>query len=272
MHAAFDRAQWKERTAGNKLLQALKPEDLSVVAPLLQEWRGKRRTLLYRTGDDVGFVDFPCGPSLVSLVVELQDGTAVETAVVGCEGAVGNIASRGALPAHARAEVKYPGPFLRLSTADIAAFETRSPTLRNLFARYGDCMLAQVFQSVACNAAHTIEQRTVRWLLASIDRTGDHDVPLTQEQLAGMMGVGRSYVSRVIQSLKQRGVLETRRGGVRVRDPDELAGLSCGCHDALRRHFDLVLAGVYPTLDESTAQKDAAGAEHRPQKRNPLLR
>ena len=45
-----------------------------------------------------------------------------------------------------------------------------------------------------------------------MQRTGDHVVPLTQEQLAGMLGVGRSYVSRVIRSLKERGLVETRRG------------------------------------------------------------
>ena len=72
---------------------------------------------------------------------------------------------------------------------------------------------------------------------------------------AGMMGVGRSYVSRVIQSLKSRDVLETRRGGVRVKNFDELGSMSCGCNDALRRHFDQVLAGVYPSPEESSAQK-----------------
>jgi hypothetical protein len=76
-----------------------------------------------------------------------------------------------------------------------------------------------------------------------------------------MMGAGRSYVSRVIQSLKQRGVLETRRGGVRVHDMGSLAKLSCGCHEALLKHFDQVLAGVYPTVDESTAQKEASAGK-----------
>ncbi|MBB4042081.1 hypothetical protein GGR34_003766 [Microvirga flocculans] len=251
----------RERIASNNLLSALKPEDLAIVAPSLQEWEGDAGARLYQPGDEVRFVYFPCGPSLVSFVVELEDGLTVETALIGREGAVGGIVSQGRLPAFARSEVQFPGPFLRLSTADLEEFETRSPSLRHLFARYADCMLAQVFQSVACNAVHTIEQRTVKWLLAAIDRTGDHDVPLTQEQLAAMMGVGRSYVSRVIQTLKRRHLLETRRGGVRVRDLDRLEALSCGCNDALRRHFDQVLAGVYPTLEESSAQKAEAGGK-----------
>ena len=43
-------------------------------------------------------------------------------------------------------------------------------------------------------------------------------VPLTHEQLAGMLGVGRSYASRVIQIFKADGVLETRRGAILVRN------------------------------------------------------
>jgi cAMP-binding proteins - catabolite gene activator and regulatory subunit of cAMP-dependent protein kinases len=249
----------KERIAGNNLLMALRPEDLAIIEPSLQTWDGEAGDLLYQPGDEVRFVYFPCGPSLVSFVVELESGLTVETALIGREGAVGGIVSRGRLPAFARSAVQFPGPFLRLSTADLEEFEYRSSSLRHLFARYADCLLAQVFQAVACNAAHTIEQRTVKWLLAAIDRTGDHDIPLTQEQLASMMGVGRSYVSRVIQSLKHRNVLETRRGGVRVRDFESLYALSCECNRTLRSHFDQVLAGVYPTVEESTAQKDAAG-------------
>jgi hypothetical protein len=57
--------------------------------------------------------------------------------------------------------------------------------------------------------------------------------------------------------------LQTRRGGVRVRNLEEFASLSCGCNDSLRRHFDQVLAGVYPSADESSRQKLEADG-HRP--------
>jgi CRP-like cAMP-binding protein len=63
-------------------------------------------------------------------------------------------------------------------------------------------MLAQVFQSTACNAIHSIEQRTAKWILSARERTGDDLVPLTHEQLSTMLGVGRSYASRVIQTFK----------------------------------------------------------------------
>ncbi len=108
-------------------------------------------------------------------------------------------------------------------------------------------MLAQIFQSTACNAIHSIEQRTAKWIISAMERTdGDDVVPLTHEQLATLLGVGRSYASRVIQTFKAEGMLETRRGSILVRNRDALRNRSCRCNEAVKAHFDEVLRGVYP--------------------------
>jgi len=119
--------------------------------------------------------------------------------------------------------VKFGGPFVRLHVGKLDTAKAASASLRNVFARYADCMLAQMFQSTACNAIHSIEQRTAKWIISAMERTnGDNIVPLTHEQLATLLGVGRSYASRVIQTFKAEGVLETRRGSILVRDRDAL--------------------------------------------------
>lgn len=243
----------------NNLLRALRPDDIALLMPSLEACAAQPGDVLYEPGDQVRYAYFPCGPCLVSFMVLLEDGRGVETALVGREGAVGGIVSQGRLPAYARAMVQFPGPLFRMESASLERAKLQSLTLRQLFARYADCMMGQIFQSVACNAVHSIEQRTAKWLVAALDRTGDHDIPLTQEQLAAMLGVGRSYISRVVQTLKTRGVLETRRGGMRIHQLDELQKLACGCNAAVRRHFDEVLKGVYPTEGESTALKTDAG-------------
>jgi hypothetical protein len=71
---------------------------------------------------------------------------------------------------------------------NLEAAKAQSSTLHHLFARYADCLLAQVFQSTACNAIHSIEQRAAKWIIAAWERTGDDAVPLTHEQLAGNWG------------------------------------------------------------------------------------
>ena len=207
----------------------------------------KPNDLLYSPGDDVEIVHFPCGPSLVSYMVPNEDGRDVETILIGREGAVGGIVSQGFLPAYTRITVKFAGPFVRLPVGKLDAAKVKSRTLSNIFARYADCMLAQIFQSTACNAIHSIEQRTAKWIISAMERTdGDDVVPLTHEQLATLLGVGRSYTSRVIQTFKAEGMLETRRGSILVRNPDALRSRSCLCNEAVKDHFEEVLRGVYP--------------------------
>jgi hypothetical protein len=231
----------------NNLLRALRPADYALLAPSLEMVEYPARHLLYNPGDHVGTVYFPCGPSLVSYLVSNEDGRDVETMLVGREGAVGGIVSHGNLPAYTRMLVQFGGPFAHLRLDLLEAAKSRSPGLNGMFARYADCMLAQMVQSAACNATHAIEQRTAKWIISAMERTGSAIVPLTQEQLAAMLGVGRSYASRVIQAFRRDGLLQTRRGALLVTNADALAARACMCNEQVKGHFATVLSGVYPT-------------------------
>jgi Crp-like helix-turn-helix domain len=242
----------KERPYNN-LLRRLSATDYALIAPHLSQSETAAAHLLYSPGDDVQTVHFPCGPALASYLVPNEDGRDVETILVGREGAVGGIVSQGFLPAYTRIVVKFGGPFAHMAIGKLDAAKLQSKTLRNVFARYADCMMAQMFQSTACNAIHSIEQRTAKWIISAMERTDDADtVPLTHEQLATLLGVGRSYTSRVIQSFKAEAILETRRGAIRVRDVDGLKQRSCLCNEAVKTHFEEVLSGVYPTDQADT--------------------
>jgi hypothetical protein len=231
----------------NNLLRRLSSGDFALIAAHLAHEEAGANTLLYNPGDDVDTVHFPCGASLASYLVANEDGRDVETILVGREGAVGGIVSLGYLPAYTRITVKFGGPFVRLPIGKLDAAKTTSVSLRNVFARYADCMLAQMFQSTACNAIHTIEQRTAKWIISAMERAdGDNIVPLTHEQLATLLGVGRSYASRVILAFKAEGILETRRGSILVRDRDGLQMRACRCNESVKNHFEEVLRGVYP--------------------------
>jgi hypothetical protein len=230
----------------NNLLRRLNAEDYALLEPHLERCITASDELLYDPGDDVETVHFPCGPTLVSFLVSNEDGRDVETILVGREGAVGGIVSQGYLPAYSRIVVKFGGPFVRLSVGRLEAAKLKSASLRDVFARYADCMLAQIFQSTACNALHSIEQRAAKWIISAMERTGEDLVPLTHEQFASMLGVGRSYASRVMQLFKAQGVLETRRGAILVRDRAALDAKSCHCNEQVKTHFEQVLRGVYP--------------------------
>ena len=200
----------------NNLLLAMKPTDRALLRPHLQTVRLNKNEVLYEPGDDVRHVYFPLDPTLLAFQVVLEDGRAIETAVIGREGAICGVVSQGRLPAYSRSIVLHAGPALRIGVEELEAAKFKSVSIRHLFARYSDCVMAQVFQSVACNAAHTVEQRAAKWLVAATERTSDSRVPLTQEQFAEMLGVGRSYVSRVMGALKDKGLIDGERGAIKI--------------------------------------------------------
>ena len=165
---------------------------------------------------------------------------------------MGIAAGRNPSLAYSRIVVKLGGTLMRLPLRALEQAQQRSVGLQEMFSRYADCQFAQLLQTAACNAAHSIEQRAAKWLISAMERTGTTRIPLTQEQLANMLGVGRSYITRVLGGFKQRGVIITARGGLIVNDLDLLREISCPCDDSVRGHFDDVLRGVYPRLDAPT--------------------
>jgi hypothetical protein len=160
----------------NNLLRRLNDADFALIEPHLVPADAAPNDLLYSPGDPVETVHFPCGPSLVSYMVTNEDGRDVETILIGREGAVGGIVSQGYLPAYTRIAVKFAGPFVRLPVGKLDAAKSKSRTLSNIFARYADCMLAQIFQSTACNAIHSIEQRTAKWGRPLLHQPGHPDL------------------------------------------------------------------------------------------------
>jgi CRP-like cAMP-binding protein len=232
----------------NLLLRALKAEDRALLAPHLERSTHGRGEALFTAGSDVTAIAFPCGQTVVTLIIAMQDGRSAETATIGREGAVGGVVSRGYLPASTHAVVQIGGPILRMDAQRFQEAKRRSEGLRNLFARYGDCLLAQVLQSVACNALHPIEARCLRWLMTLRDRTGSDTLPLTHELLAAMLGVQRTYLTRVLRTLQQQGLIEVGRGRITIRDRARVEAAACECHGVVRQHYETVLGAGYDGL------------------------
>jgi hypothetical protein len=231
---------------GSNLLSALDKVDRRNLAPHLQDMVLPDNFILHEPGDDVRHAYFPRHQALASHIVLMPDGTAIEAAIVGREGAIGGIVSNGSLPAYARATVTHGGEFYRISSPVLESLKKNSSHMGNLFARYSDCLMAQLFQSIACNATHTIEQRATKWLGAAMDRTGEAEIALTQDQLGALLGVGRTYVSRVVARLKHDEIIRTRRGWIKVVDRVRLYQRSCNCRQLVADHFHEVLKGIYP--------------------------
>jgi len=232
--------------AGNRLLATFSPADRAILEGAAEVVELERDSVLFDAGSEVQACYFPGPGAMISLVLFMQDGRSVEVATIGKEGAAGGIVSCGSAPAFARCVVQMSGPALRVPLAAIESAKSRSAHVRSIFCRYADALLAQVMQSVACNAFHAIEARCCRWLLTAHDRVEGTVIPLTQEYLAEMLGVQRTSVSPIAKNLQDKGLIRYRRGRIEILDRAQLERSACECYGGVERHFTAVLPDPRP--------------------------
>lgn len=226
--------------AGNRLLSTFSRDARALIEPFGRLEQVSPGDIVLRRGDQVRSSIFPVGATMISMTVELSGGRSVEVASIGREGAVGGIISCGQAPAFSNAEVLVGGPIFRVPMDALEDAKKRSAFIANLFCRFSDFLLAQVMQSVVCNAFHSIPERAARWLLHAQDRAGDR-IALTQEAFAGLLGVQRTTVNAVVQALQGEGLISTGRGVIRVTDRAALKRRSCECYHRLEDHFAAVI-------------------------------
>ncbi|MCK1288577.1 Crp/Fnr family transcriptional regulator [Bradyrhizobium sp. 44] len=224
----------------NALLRQIEDREYKLFSSSLSLVECAQGETLYHPGDVVDTVYFPCGPTLISVTIATEEDRDVDAVLIGREGAIGGVGS-GVLPSYSSVLIRAGGPVAKLPVRKLSDVKHQSDKLRLLLERYSEYFFAQQSQSAACNAAHSIEQRAAKWILHIIEHTGAEHITLTHERLAGLLGIGRSYLSRVIQGLKAEGILETARGEIRIRDRAALNRRSCACNLWLKKHYAKVV-------------------------------
>ncbi len=241
----------------NQILRLLPRAVADQLAPSFDVLDVSTNQTLFEPGDPVTHAYFPLGSTVLTLILPMNDGRMVEAATVGREGVAGGIVSLGLAPAFSRAVVQIPGRVARISIDNLEAVKRHKPKLHDILTRYADCLLSQVLQSVGCASVHSLEERAARWLLMTHDRLQSPDLPLTQENLAEMFGVARTYVTRIARKLQKDGAISYRRGIIRIEQRSLLAKSSCECYALVRRHFDRVLPGLYPRSEKEEGRGGA---------------
>jgi CRP-like cAMP-binding protein len=107
--------------------------------------------------------------------------------------------------------------------------------------RYTQALIAQISQTALCNRFHTIEQQLCRWLLYVEDRIKGDQVVMTQELIAGMLGVRREGIARAAAYLQQLGIVNYSRGHIKILDRAGLEKVVCECYGVVKKEFDRLL-------------------------------
>lgn len=190
--------------------------------------------VLYEQDAPMKDVYFPRG-SLVSLLTIIDSNMALEVGMVGLEGMVGSSAAVGFPKSPVRALVQGSGAAMRTTTGRFREVLRRDRQLQAEVARCAYVSMATAMRISGCNQSHEVQARLARWLLMTRDRLGVNDLPLTQEFLAGMLGVQREGVSRAAGALQRRKLISYSRGRIRILDVTRLRAAACSCYRAIRR-------------------------------------
>jgi CRP-like cAMP-binding protein len=228
----------------NRFLAAL-GDEIELIRPCLRELTLAEGQVLCEPGDHIAKVYF-LHEGLVSKLCVFEDGTEIEAALVGREGAVGVTAAIGREIAVTRdvCHLKARASCVEACTLRQAAH--RSDRIQQAIDRYTAWKMSYVIRNGACNARHSVEQRLCRWLLTCADVLERRQIDLRQDIFAKMLGVQRSSVNPILQRLQADGLVEIGRGRVTLTDRARLKDRACECYFSMRTQQEDLLRPLHP--------------------------
>ena len=224
----------------NHLLAALPAEIAERISPHLELVSMPLGEVLYESGGQLHHVYFPA-TAIVSLHYLLENGASAEIAGVGNKGVLGISLLLGGKTTPNLATVQKAGCGYRLKGRLIMEEFNRAGPMMRLMLRYTQALMTQISQTAVCNRHHSIEQQLCRWLLLTLDRLPSNELTITQELIAGTLGVRREGITEASGKLQRAGLISYRRGHITVLDRTGLEAHSCECYQVVRKEFHRLL-------------------------------
>ncbi len=228
-----------EDAVSNGILRSIPARDLARWLPYFEKRELSAGKVLHESGEIVRHVYFP-STAVVSIKYAMENGSAAEIAVVGREGLVGVSLLLGGGSTIGNSVVQSAGQAFRIR-ADLVRHEFLSPVIMPLLLRYIQALFTQMSQTAVCNRYHVVDQQLCRWLLLSLDRLHGNSLYITQEVIAGMLGVRREGVTEAAAKLQKAGVIRYTRGHIEILDRPGLEERSCECYAVVKREYDRLL-------------------------------
>jgi CRP-like cAMP-binding protein len=218
----------------NRILSTVSAEDMADLQPHLRLVELEHGRVLAESRQRGHKVYFPHG-GILSSVVELKTGWGIEVGMIGKDGVFGAAQAMDDRMSLNKIVVQVPGWASVIDAPVVKELAGSSPEFRGLLVQYDQFLSAQVQQTAACNALHTVEQRMCTWLVRMHDLVGT-ELPLTQEFLAQMMGVRRTSVTAVAVQMQSEGLITYRRGHIRIVNMELIQKRGCECHESIREY------------------------------------
>lgn len=220
----------------NGLLAAMPELDLARWKSYLEPVELRAGQVLFDAGARVTHLYFPTSAILV-LLNTMADGGSAESSVVGRDGLAGVSLLMGGESSTDATQVICGGSALRIRAAFAMSEFNRGGPILHLFLRYTQALITQMSQTVVCNRHHSVEQQLCRWLLTILDCSLGHEITMTHETIANMLGVRREGITEAAGRLAAQGHIRYRRGHISVINREGLERRSCECYGVVRKEY-----------------------------------
>ena len=220
----------------NFLLASLSTESRDLLHAHLTPVTLPLRSVLYTAGSvpaDAYFVT----SGLAYVVGTTADGETAEVGIIGREGLVGAVHVLGPALAPTDCFVQLPLTALKIAYPRLQQIFRTSEEIRARILEFVQEQTLSLSQLATCNRLHDAEERLARWLLMVQDRIQSDKINLTQEFLAQMLGAQRTTVTMVAGALQRRGLIEYKRGSVRIVQQAELEVAACDCYGVTKKLY-----------------------------------
>lgn len=221
----------------NFLLSQLPDTEYHRLATKLEYTTLDLGTVLFESGAERTQVYFPVS-GIISILEMLQNGSSSQIGLIGKEGLVGITSVLGGRHQPNRAVVQSAGAAYRIPASMLNEEFRRGGVLMDEILLYIQILYTQVAQTAVCNRHHNLQQQLSRWLLLSLDRMDTNEISMTQELIAGMLGVRREGITRTAGELQKQHIIEYRRGSITVIDRTRLEQLCCECYERVKQETE----------------------------------
>jgi CRP-like cAMP-binding protein len=238
---------------GNHFLNCLADEDAAALRPHLRHIALLRGSIPGRGREPVHRVIFPHSGA-ASLVVRLSTGHGIEVGMIGRNGLIGGSAALSQPAPFNEAVVQVDLTGVAIDSVIFRRIAEKSPSLLSALIRWDQMLLTQAQQIAACNVTHGLEQRLCRWLACTRDLIKSEVLPLTHDYLSHLLGVRRTSMTLVAQHLQEAGIIDYRRGVIRIHDRERLQQSACECYQAINKQFNRLLGWLPEATPTETVQ------------------
>jgi CRP-like cAMP-binding protein len=212
----------------NRLISSLNVDDFARLQTYLEPVSLSSGETLYQPQDRIRYIYFP-ESAVISNLQMLEDGRTVEIAMTGKEGVTGLSSIFNSRSAVDWTEVTVAGNALKLNAQIFKQEFNQSNSLQTSLFNYANSYIEQISRRVICNNYHQIKERFCSWLLMLQNRNGGSKFSLTQEQIARFLGVHRPSISYIANELREKRMIDYRRGQIIILNHQALEKSTCSC-------------------------------------------